>query len=219
VSTATAPARRDGRRAEARGTARARLLDAAESVFGAKGYRGASVDEIVRAAGVTKGALYWNFASKEELFFALFDERVDRRVRGFFPLMETAAGPDDPTPAVSRGLAQVVDEERNLFLLMHEYWALAVRDPELRERYRERQRSLRTAVAHTLASRQEASGLPLPLDAERLATSLIALATGLAEERIADPEAAPDEILGEILSVIFDGLAARAAAAAGPTRA
>src|SRR4051794_40600447 len=77
----TASERQDGRRAEARGTARHRLLDAAATVFAEHGYRAASVDAIASAAGVTKGAVYWNFDSKEDLFFALMEERVDRRAR------------------------------------------------------------------------------------------------------------------------------------------
>ncbi|HEX8646206.1 MAG TPA: TetR family transcriptional regulator [Thermoleophilaceae bacterium] len=208
MSSAT-PARRDGRRAGLRGTARERLLDAAERVFGESGYRGASVDDVAAAAGATKGALYWHFASKQELFFALVEERVDSRVREFLEFMERAGTGSDPTPAVSSGLARVVDEQRQMFLLMHEYWALAVRDPGLREHYVERQRALRTRVAQTLEAR---AGGRLPVDAERLATGLIAFATGLAEERIADPDAVPDETLGEVLSLILEGLAARMAA-------
>lgn len=49
-----------------RGTARERLLDAAEQILAERGYRGASVDEVAAAAGVTKG-LYWNFARKHRL--------------------------------------------------------------------------------------------------------------------------------------------------------
>ena len=49
-------------------TTRQRLLDAAASVFAAKGYEGASVSDIAAAAGFTKGAFYASFSSKEEIF-------------------------------------------------------------------------------------------------------------------------------------------------------
>ena len=45
-------------------------------VFAERGYRDASMDEIVGRAGYSKGALYWHFSSKEDLFFALLEERV-----------------------------------------------------------------------------------------------------------------------------------------------
>ena len=48
-----------------RGDARPALLDAALSVFRAQGYAGTSVDDLCRAAGVTKGAFFHHFASKE----------------------------------------------------------------------------------------------------------------------------------------------------------
>ncbi len=49
------------------------LLLAARELFGARGYADTSLDEIVRSAGVTKGALYHHFASKEELFRCVFE--------------------------------------------------------------------------------------------------------------------------------------------------
>jgi TetR/AcrR family transcriptional regulator, repressor of the mexAB-oprM multidrug resistance operon len=54
---------------------RAALLDAAEQVFYAKGVARASLQEIARAAGLTRGALYWHFADKADLFRAML-ERV-----------------------------------------------------------------------------------------------------------------------------------------------
>lgn len=44
-----------------------RILDAAVEVFGERGYRGASVDDVAAAAGVTKGAVYYYFADKADL--------------------------------------------------------------------------------------------------------------------------------------------------------
>jgi AcrR family transcriptional regulator len=55
------------------------LLGAARATFGSQGYAATSLDEIVAAAGVTKGALYHHFADKESLFRAVF-EQVEREV-------------------------------------------------------------------------------------------------------------------------------------------
>ena len=51
------------------------LLEAAARVFGERGYHGASLDDIAAAAGFTKGAVYSNFKSKEDLFLALLESR------------------------------------------------------------------------------------------------------------------------------------------------
>src|SRR3954447_817443 len=163
----------DGRRSEARGTGRERLLEAAERVFAAHGYRGASVDRVAAAAGVTKGAVYWSFGSKEELFFALLDERVDRRVRELMGLTSAASREEETAGAVSRGVAAVADEQRDLVLLTQEYWSVAVRDPGLRSRFVERQRELRAGLARTLEARHRATGVPLTVPSERLAAAVL----------------------------------------------
>ncbi len=60
-------------REQSRAQTRERLLASAAVVFSREGYAGASVDRIAEEAGYSKGALYSNFASKDELFFELFD--------------------------------------------------------------------------------------------------------------------------------------------------
>ena len=62
-------------RAERRAQTRAALLDAAARVFVDRGFAGASVEAIAAEAGYTRGAFYSNFATKEELFVALLQER------------------------------------------------------------------------------------------------------------------------------------------------
>lgn len=59
---------------ERSGATRARLLSVARRRFGARGYAATSVDELVRRAGVTKGAFYHHFADKPALFRAVFEE-------------------------------------------------------------------------------------------------------------------------------------------------
>ena len=94
---------------------------------------------------------------------------------------------------------------------MHEYWSAAVRDEPLRSRYVERQAGLRDALADALATRHERTGVPLAIEARDLATAFIALAEGLSQEALVDPDAVPKGLYGEILSLVYDGLAARAA--------
>src|SRR5579885_1226019 len=71
AKTMAQPARAKESRAEA---TRRRLLASARQLFGANGFNGTSVDEVVRAAGVTKGALYHHFADKDALFRAVVEE-------------------------------------------------------------------------------------------------------------------------------------------------
>jgi AcrR family transcriptional regulator len=58
---------------------RRHLLEAAAIVFAQKGFHAATLDEAAAAAGFTKGAVYSNFKSKDDLFLALFDDRIERQ--------------------------------------------------------------------------------------------------------------------------------------------
>ena len=182
--TKPSASRSDGRHAHLRGTARARLLDAAAAEFAEHGYAGTSVQAIARRAGLTRGAIYWNFNDKQELFLALLDERIDRPARELMRLTETA-------PA-------------------EQATAAAVRDPTMREAFTERQHDLREVLARALRARHATTGIPLTYPADRLAAAVLALAHGIAMNKLVDPHGTPDELQGEILDLLYDGLAHRA---------
>jgi AcrR family transcriptional regulator len=189
--------RRDGRHAELRGTARERLLDAA-------------LAELPERAGLTRGAIYWNFQSKQELFLALLEERVDGPALELMRFTETAPVDTPTAGAVSEGLVRLVREQGDLIMLLFEHWALAVRDPKLRPAFNKRQKLLRKALAQALEARHATTGVALTYPAEQLATAILALANGLAMNALAEPDAVSDQLLGEILDLLYDGLAARA---------
>lgn len=69
---------------------RIRILDAAEHVFFEKGVSRTSLADIAHAAGVTRGAIYWHFDNKGDLFTAMFD-------RVIMPLDELKAASVDPS--------------------------------------------------------------------------------------------------------------------------
>lgn len=186
------------------------LLDAAARVFARHGYAGASVDRIAAAAGLSKGTFYWHFKTKEELFLTLVEERIDAPARALMEVTRTTPADTETAPTVSRGLADLFAGERELLVLVQEYWAAAVRDAAVRRRYRRRQRQLTGALARALRARHDETGVALTIPAERLATAFVALAQGLALEAAVDPDAVDGALYGEILSLVYDGLAARA---------
>ena len=74
----------------------------------------------------------------------------------------------------------------------------------------QRQLALRKRLGAALAARHRTTGVPLTLPAQRLATGIMSLMAGLAQERIADPDGVPPDLLGELLSLLYDGLVYRA---------
>ena len=192
-------------------SSRERLLEAAVKVFADRGYQAASVDEIAAAAGLSKGAVYWNFSSKDELFHALLEERIDRQIEETAEILRSAPTDRPIDPEVANRWEDMLGRERELMLLSQEHWARAVRDPELRARYAERQARLRDVLADGLRARVRRTGAPrFSTPAADVATAYLALANGLALQRLVDPEGVPDGLLENITSLIYEGLVARA---------
>lgn len=86
----------------------ARILDAAMALFLAKGYHATSVDDVARAADVSKGLLYHYVAGKESLLAAL----VDRRIDDLLAVMRGAAAQDDAATGLRHIVEGAVDNVR-----------------------------------------------------------------------------------------------------------
>ena len=93
-------------KAEQSEATRAALMDAARGLFAERGYPAVATEEIVRAAGVTRGALYHHFDGKEELFAAVY-EQVEADLVAELGEMATEAS--DPLDALHRGAAAFLE--------------------------------------------------------------------------------------------------------------
>jgi AcrR family transcriptional regulator len=211
VDRRTRAARAEGREA------RDELLTAAVRVFARRGYREAGVDEIAAEAGYSKGALYWHFSGKEELLAALLEERVDAPMRDRFDLLASAPADRDMSVQATQAFAEQLEGEREALLLEREYWSLAIRDPELRARYVERQAELRDALAAAMEARARHLGTPdLGISAEDVSRIVMSIIGGLAVDELIEPGSVRPELLGEALAVVYAGLVARAQGRAAP---
>jgi len=92
--------------AERSAATRRALVEAATALFAEKGFAGAGREEIVAAAGVTRGALYHHFADKADLFRAVF-ETVEQQVLG--QVAEAAMRADDPVEQLRLGCHAYLD--------------------------------------------------------------------------------------------------------------
>jgi AcrR family transcriptional regulator len=194
---------------------RERLLAAAATVFAQRGYHAASVEEVASEAGYSTGAVYHHFKGKEDLFLALFEEHVAERIRDY---AETFARGRD-TEQQARGGADrwmaFLREEPDFFPLYVEFWAAAIRDPKLRRRFTARLGAFRDTFASQIEQGAEDAGVELPPGfAQRFGIVINALGNGMALEKLADPDGVPDELLGDALALIFEGLARLATPAA-----
>jgi AcrR family transcriptional regulator len=202
-----------GRRDEQRARTRSHLLDAAARVFAAQGYHAASVDQVAVAAGYTKGAVYSNFSSKEELFLELLDRHLDQAI-GMLEQLVFEVAPEARAERFVQEHERLAVLDRDWFLLEAEFLLYAARNEQVRDRVAARQR--RTHERITAITRRHLDDLGVPeqvLSAAELARILMATADGLTQAALADDEVARDG--GRLLVRAAEALVRDAAARMG----
>jgi AcrR family transcriptional regulator len=198
-------------REEQRALTRTRLLDAAKRVFAQRGFHGASLEEIAQEAGATTGAIYSNFAGKEELFLALFEEHVESQIQKYREIFARGTTLEERSRGGADDWMAYLHEDPDSFPLFIEFWSYAIRDPKLRRRYAKHFAAFRETFANLIDEGARDLGYELPPGfAERMGTVINAIGNGVALEKLADPDAVPDELLGSTIALIFEALAASA---------
>ena len=105
MASGTQSGQPEASRGRPRGTARSRLLDAAEELFAAHGFAATTTREIAERAGVSRGMVFYHFPSKETLLETLLAERSPQA--DLTAILHDHAG--DPRGAL-RALARAIDE-------------------------------------------------------------------------------------------------------------
>ena len=208
--------------AERREETRELVLAAAGRVFATRGFHGTSLDAIAEEAGFSRGAVYYNFADKEELFLELLDRRCAERARELREAFaDVEEGDAEATGRQARVAAdQALDamtgdpEWRALYL---EFLAHAARDSSFRRRFSRRSQEMRAALEDIVVERTRSISA-LDMEPEQLAVVIDALGTGLwAHHMLHGSRAVPRNLLSKALALLGDGVAARAAGAPQPT--
>ncbi|WP_280312938.1 TetR/AcrR family transcriptional regulator [Nocardia abscessus] len=161
---------------------RSLLVDAAEQVFAEKGFTLASLDDIARAAGYTKGAIYKHFSTKEELFLAVSDRYWQRYFDTFSELLSAA------TDVGAHELDQVAQRWRQLnedrgaepAALGYEFTLYLLRNPEARERVAAKRAEVVEALGRFIVEGLDRIGATLLIPPLTFARVLIATTDSVA---------------------------------------
>lgn len=189
-------------RAESREQTRQALLRAAARLFGERGYQATSVDDVAEAAGFSKGALYYNFDSKEELFDALVEASIGAMTSS---LEEALAGADtieEKLAAAQRVLTEQEQADPGVHLEI-EVLVQAVRDDRVRGKVAEAYGRMRSAVASLIEEQFKAAGAQPPLEPDALATAILAGAAGHGILQAIDPDAVPVGLLPSVIALLL----------------
>lgn len=186
---------------------RTRLLEAAARVYAAHGFAGATLDDVAEAAGLTKGALYGHFGSKDKLLVALMEEYLAAEIAEQISLFDRDETTWKRPQAGSDVWMRELDASPDAFRLLVEFWVAAARDEQMRERFAGGLEALRQMFAGFCADSAADSGLPVSEQGARnTADVMLGLSFGLGLMRVADGDRVSPALLGTALSVFIRAL-------------
>jgi AcrR family transcriptional regulator len=172
-----------------------------------KGFAGASVEEIAETAGFSIGALYSNFANKEELFLELYSAyNSDRIAEAAAVLHEQEAGTQDAVDAMGKVLIDAADKDTDFALLQAEFWLYAARNPRVLAAMATRMRDPRAALEQLITNTLTDRKVPREATPQAVAVLVAALFDGLVRQRRINPGQVPEDLFGHALRWLFAGI-------------
>lgn len=190
-------------REERRARTREDLLQAAAEVFGKRGYHGASLDEVAEAAGYTKGAVYSNFGSKEELFLEVADRRVASLVNMLLEVFREAK-PNEILLNLFETAHNFANAD-NFILLDMEFRLYARRHPEAREKLATRDSAMLQGLGDLLDQHFKSTGVKPALPPLDIARAVWGLADGLSLQGATDPSVMENGLPEKALRTLVAG--------------
>ena len=160
---------------------RAQIVEAAFACFAEKGYHATTMDDLVRASGLSKGSLYWHFRSKQDVFLAVFDAFAEALFSDWDAQLAAGRRTLDALDAVmSRTIERMSDEGRGL-----RAWVEFMAHPQARQRLADVYRRTRGELEESLR-RDLADGCIRDLPLEGAAAALTAAGEGLLLQAMVD---------------------------------
>jgi AcrR family transcriptional regulator len=182
------------------------LLEAAGRVFARRGLAQASVDEVAADAGFTKGAVYANFGSKEELFLEMLDRKFAMRLADMEAVLRTEAPPEEQARVAGREFLATISGDPEWGRLFVEAALHASRNEAFREKLQGSYAAMRASMAELLRARVEADGIVSPVPYDQLAMMVFAMANGVGFERLVEGDHVPADLFGTMLGLFTRGV-------------
>jgi AcrR family transcriptional regulator len=164
---------------------RRQVLDAAAELFRRKGFHGATLEEIADEAGFSKGVIYSQFGSKDDLVLALMEERSQQRIARVLELARRAP-PDEALREIAGEHRAFQRADVQWTLLVLEFRIHAARTPDLERRYAALHRRTLEGVAQVFEVLQARGELQSRFEPADFARFIAALDSGNVLERLAE---------------------------------
>src|SRR3954451_23684889 len=187
---------------------REHLLAAATQVFAALGFHGATLDQVARAAGFTKGAVYSNFKSKDDLFLALIEHHLDQSMKALRATLDASDVPPEGRLAdfVALLRQQFTDSPESWQELYQEVCTYATRNKRARRALMALDEATAKTIAELIEIGRQRMDVELPEPPLQVARVILALDRGIASTRALDPDAVDEAFLQTVMSLLARAL-------------
>ena len=184
---------------------RRRLLNAAAKVFSKVGFEAARLEDIAKEAGHTRGAFYAHFSRKEDLFFALLEQKAYQHLRTIQAIVDEHPDEKERIQKFREYYANLAANP-NWSMLMLEFKLFAARHPKLRDKLAARHRQIRDSFKSGGVNWLQICRVSDDAQAEgsMARIALEALLHGVTLESAYDPVVLPKEQAARMLGHIFD---------------
>ncbi|HEX8867948.1 MAG TPA: TetR/AcrR family transcriptional regulator [Lentzea sp.] len=188
-------------RAESQARTRTLLTETAQRLFLRDGYHATSLEKVADAAGFSKGAVYSNFGSKDELCLIVLDALYAERITEIVKVFTSGTTIEERLHAFEAYAETMIgDAPRTQFEV--EFALQARKDPELRAELARRDASVADALKALIDQQTEELGLTPVLPTEDVARALLSLGIGLGVQRFVEG-APPIRVLTNTMRVLL----------------
>jgi len=215
ISPSTAETQRRLSRKQSQARTRERLLESAARAFASDGIESTSIERIAAGAGHTRGAFYAHFKDKQDLSLTMLEQQFDAYIERFSHTLASAESPAVRARHAGDDLSRLLEADPRWQRLSFEFASYALRDDAFRRELVKRYESLRERVAKVFRQRAEEHGVESPIPFERLTLMTFVISTGITTTMLLEPDRIPQDLQGEMLSILFLGLGSMAERSTG----
>ncbi|MBA2875799.1 TetR/AcrR family transcriptional regulator [Thermaerobacillus caldiproteolyticus] len=179
------------------------LLDSAVEIFAEFGFHGASVDKIAEHAGFSKGAVYANFNSKEELFLALLERQMNLHVENIHRVIDQQYSLSHFIEKMDEYFNLVREENRTWSMLNIEFLLYAMRKESVRNKWSNMIRQSVEQISKSIEILMKKENHEFTLSSEEIAWTILSLENGMAIFHYINEDSVPFDLYGKALKKLL----------------
>jgi AcrR family transcriptional regulator len=183
------------------------LLDSARRCIARQGYHQTTMDEIAQEAGLSKGALYWYFKSKDEIFIALCNFMCNEHLELLKQLTEQKMSIRELAFVAGDKFLELMTDESEHYKVFFEFWSLADENEEIKKAFGTAQKTWHETIANLISWGIQRGEIKSGINVSQLSIALMSIFDGIMVEYAFNKSLDIKNIWRTIVSALFDGIA------------